>query len=62
MKIGRQESFNGAKAIDNKVQSFLKREQIRYEERLGDNETVNYITGLVLKQLGKKQKYFIRRK
>jgi len=62
MKIGRQESFNGAKIIDNKVQSFLKREQIQYEERLGDNETVNYVTGLVLKQLGKKQEYFITRK
>src|SRR3989304_724393 len=62
MKIGRQESFNGAKLIDNKVQSFLKREQIKYEERLGNNETVNHVTGLVLKQLGKKQEYFITRK
>ena len=62
LKIGRQESFNGAKIIDNKVQSFLKREQIQYEERLGNNETVNHVTGLVLKQLGKKQEYFITRK
>jgi len=62
MKIGRQESFNGAKIIDNKVQAFLKREQIQYEARLGNNETVNHVTGLVLKQLGKKQEYFITRK
>lgn len=62
MKIGRQESFNGAKIIDNKVLDFLKREQVQYEERLGNAETVNYITGLVLEKLGIKQQYWIRRK
>lgn len=62
MKIGRAETKNGAKAIDNKVVEFLNREQVQFETRLGDNDTVNYITGKVLKKLGMKQKYWIRRK
>jgi hypothetical protein len=62
MKIGRAETKNGAKAIDNKVVEFLNREQVQFETRLGDNDTVNYITGKVLKKLGLKQKYWIRRK
>lgn len=62
LRIGRAESFNGAKKIDVKVQTLLMDEQVQYEERFGDNETVNHITGLVLKQLGKKQEYFIERK
>lgn len=62
MKIGRAESKNGAKIIDCKVLKFLDREQIVYEERLGDNETVNYITGLILGKLGIKQEYWIRKK
>jgi len=62
LRIGRHESESGAKRIDEKVKEFLIREQIRYEERFGNNDTVNYIAGLVLKQLGKKQEYFITRK
>ncbi len=62
MKIGRAETKNGAKKIDDKVIEFLDREQVIYEKRLGDNETVNYITGLILGKLGIKQKYWIRRK
>jgi len=62
MKIGRAETKNGAKAIDDKVVEFLDREQVLYETKLGNNEAVNYITGLILKKLGLKQKYWIRRK
>ena len=62
MKIGRAETKNGAKAIDNRVVEFLDNEQLTYEKRLGDNETVNYITGLILGKLGIKQTYWIRRK
>ncbi len=62
MKIGRAESKNGAKKIDDKVIEFLDREQVIYEKRLVDNETVNYITGLILGKLGIKQQYWIRRK
>ena len=62
MKIGRAETKNGAKKIDDKVVEFLDGEQVQFETRLGDNNTVNYITGLVLKKLGLKQKYWIRRK
>ena len=62
MKIGRAETKNGAKKIDDKVIEFLDREQVIYEKRLGDNETVNYITGLILGKLGIKQQYWIRRK
>jgi len=62
MQIGRAETKNGAKAIDDKVVQFLDREQVQFETRLGDNNTVNYITGLILKKLGLKQKYWIRRK
>jgi len=62
MKIGRAETKNGAKAIDDKVVEFLGMEHINYEARLGDYKTVNYITGLVLKKLGMKQRYFIGRK
>ncbi len=62
MKLGRNESENGAKKIDDKAIEFLDREQVQYEVRLGDNETVNYITGLILGELGIKQKYWIRRK
>jgi len=62
MKIGRAETKNGAKKIDDKVVQFLTGEQIQYETRLGDNDTVNYITGLILGELGIKQKYWIRRK
>ena len=62
MKIGRMETKNGAKAIDDRIVEFLDREQLIYEKRLGDNETINYITGLILKKLGIKQQYWIRRK
>jgi len=62
MKIGRAETKNGAKKIDDKVVEFLDREQVIYEKRLGDNETVNHITGLILGKLGIKQQYWIRRK
>jgi len=62
LKLGRNESEGGAKKIDCKVLAFLEREQIAYENRLGDNETVNYITGLILGKLGIKQQYWIRRK
>ncbi len=62
LKIGRAETENGAKKIDKLVLDFLKKEQVIYDERLGDNETVNYITGLILEKLGKKQKYWIRGK
>jgi adenylylsulfate kinase-like enzyme len=62
MKIGRAETKNGAKKIDDKVVEFLDREQVIYEKRLGDAETVNHITGLILGKLGIKQKYWIRRK
>ena len=62
MKIGRAETKNGAKKIDDRVVEFLDREQVIYEKRLGDNDTVNYITGLILGELGIKQQYWIRRK
>ncbi len=62
MKLGRAETKNGAKAIDDKVVEFLDNEQLIYEKRLGDNDTVNYITGLILGKLGIKQTYWIRRK
>jgi len=62
MKIGRAETKNGAKAIDDRVIEFLDNEQIQYETRLGNNEAVNYITGLILGKLGIKQQYWIRRK
>lgn len=62
MKIGRAETKNGAKKIDDKVIEFLDREQVIYEKRLGNAETVNYITGLILGELGIKQRYWIRRK
>ena len=62
LKIGRAETEGGAKAIDRKVLEFLNHEQIQYEIRNGDPETVNYIAGLILKKLGVKQKYFIRGK
>jgi len=62
LKLGRNESEGGAKKIDCKVLKFLEREQISYENRLGNNETVNYITGLILGKLGIKQQYWIRKK
>ncbi len=62
MKIGRAETKNGAKKIDDKVIEYLDREQIIYEKRLGDWATVNHITGLILGKLGIKQQYWIRRK
>ncbi len=62
MKLGRAESKNGAKKIDDKVVEFLDKEQVVYEKRLGNSETVNYITGLILGKLRIKQRYWIRRK
>jgi len=62
MKIGRAETKNGAKAIDDRVVEFLDREQIIYETRLGNNEAVNHITGLILGKLHIKQRYWIRKK